>query len=104
MYSGNRRIDFLSIALEAYWRRGTALSVTLPLCDRIRQGFVNSAYIWGSYYKHKSSLFEIDQCLEFQQHWKKQVADGIVTMDYEAKLEVGSNDLFSFVQLISIHP
>ena len=85
--SRNVRLDFLAIAVEAYWRRGTALRVTLPLCDRIRKGLAKSGYIWAAHYERGNSV-SINQCLEFQEHWKKRVADGEVTMDYEAKPEV----------------
>jgi len=77
---------FLSIATEAYWRHGTALRVTLPLCERTRKGRAKSAHIWEAHYKYKGST-TIDQCLSFQEHWQKRVDQGEVTLDYEAKHE-----------------
>ena len=86
-HSTNGYIDFLAIAVEAHWRRGTALRETFSLCDRIREGLAASAHIWGAR-KHSVS---IDQCLEFQDLWKQRVANGEVTMDYEAKPAVRLN-------------
>jgi hypothetical protein len=85
-YDDEKHPYFLAIAVEAYWRRGTALRVTLPLCDRIRKGLAKSGYIWAAHYERSNSV-SINQCLKFQEHWKKRVADGEVTMDYEAKPE-----------------
>jgi hypothetical protein len=77
---------FLSIAVKAYWHRGTALRLTLPLCERVREGLAKSTYIWGAYNNlYKTNRGLIDHCLQFQEHWKKQSDDGKVTQDYEAK-------------------
>jgi hypothetical protein len=90
--------DFLAISAEAYWRRGTALRVTLPLCERIREGFKESAYIWEAHYKNKGSA-PIDQCLAFYEEWNERVAKGEVTLDYEAKHEVCATEHLSFAKL-----
>jgi len=81
-----KRPFFLSIAVKAYWHRGTALRLTLPLCERVREGLAKSTYIWGAYNNlYKTNRGLIDHCLQFQDHWKKQSDDGKVTQDYEAK-------------------
>jgi hypothetical protein len=93
-----RLIDFLAITVETYWWQGAALRKTLPLCDRVRAGLDKSAYIWGAHYKHRRSA-SIDQCLGFQEHWNKRVAEGEITMDYEAKPEASGTELFSIMML-----
>jgi hypothetical protein len=100
IYSRNGCVDFLSIAVKAFWHRRTPLRLTLPLCERVREGLAKSTYIWGiraNVYKQHSGC--IDHCLQFEEHWKKQVADGKVTMDYEAKPAVRSSEWLSFVKL-----
>ena len=89
-HSWNRCADFLSIAVKAYWHRGTALRLTLPLCERVREGLAKSAYIWGCWAEQDRGC--IDHSLQFQEHWTKQVADGKVTLDYEAKPAVRSKE------------
>jgi hypothetical protein len=41
----------------------------------------------------------IDHCLEFEEHWKKEVADGKVTMDYEATPAVRPEQIIVFICL-----
>jgi hypothetical protein len=72
--------------------------VTLPLCERIREGFEKSVYIWEAHYKNKGSA-PVEQCLAFYEEWKKRVAEGEVTMDYEAKHEVCLTEHLSFAKL-----
>jgi len=75
---------FLAIALEAYWWHGTALQVTLPLCQRVRQGLVKATYIWGARLSGRRSV-SINQCLEFEEEWTKRTSEGEFSMDHMAK-------------------
>lgn len=38
----------------------------------------------------------IDHCLQFEEHWKREVADGKVNMDFEAKPVVRSEEMMAF--------
>ncbi|KAH7907788.1 hypothetical protein BJ138DRAFT_1182187 [Hygrophoropsis aurantiaca] len=40
---------FLKVALEAYWRRGTILETTFPLCKRIRNSLSDAASVWDAW-------------------------------------------------------
>jgi hypothetical protein len=72
--------------------------VTLPLCERIREGFEKSMYIWEAHYKNKGSA-PVEQCLAFYEEWEKRLANDEVTMDYEAKHEVCPTEHLSFAKL-----
>lgn len=76
--------DFLAIALEAYWRHGTPLQVTLPLCERVRQSLAKATHIWEAYLKNGRNV-TINQCLEFQDEWTKRVDQGEFSMGHMAK-------------------
>jgi tetratricopeptide (TPR) repeat protein len=98
VYSRNRGADFLSIAVKAFWHRRAPLRLTLPLCERVREGLSNAEYLWGYWANiYKTNRGCIDHCLQFQEHWKKEVADGKVTMDYEAKPAVRLEEILVFI-------
>lgn len=73
--------------------------MTLPLCERIREGLAQSMYLWEAHYKSRGCV-SVNQCLDFYDKWKIRVDQGEVTMDYEAKHEVCPIVLQSFVELI----
>ncbi|KZP28930.1 hypothetical protein FIBSPDRAFT_927324 [Athelia psychrophila] len=62
---------YLAIAVEAYWRRGSSLSVTLVACRRIHDSVEKARYLWGS--RGKGSSPEIRMCMAFQDEWEERI-------------------------------
>lgn len=78
--------DLLAIAVEAYWRRGSSLSLTLGACRRIQDSVEKARYLWGS--RGKASSPEIRMCMAFYDEWGERVLKGEVSLDLVANPEV----------------
>lgn len=72
---------YLTIALEAYWWRGTPLRDTLPLCKRIRTTYEKAMKIWCLSGPASSRDPTIKQALEFERHCQEEILEGNLTLD-----------------------
>jgi hypothetical protein len=79
--------DFLKIALEAIWWRSEPLSVTIPLCKRIRQAIPKMKKIWELSQFAKIRDPNLAQALEFEQSVSRSILEGQLTLDDAARPE-----------------
>lgn len=72
-------VYFLKIALEAHWWRGDPLSITLPLCARIRSAIPDTKKIWEMYMDKMEQ--EYQTVLDFETEFRQAIEEGKTTLD-----------------------
>jgi hypothetical protein len=78
---------FLKIALDARWRSGSPLKVTLPLCARIRNAVTEMKKIWE--FSADASIVEPQYkvVFAFEKRFRTLLEDGKATLDDVARPE-----------------
>jgi len=92
-----KHITFLSVAVQAYWRRGTALRLTYLLSKRMCEDKAVAQRIWLARLTTDAG-WNINKVVEFKEECDKAIAKGKMTLDGMGKQCRGqSRDIF-FVQ------
>ncbi|KAF8079125.1 TPR-like protein [Lyophyllum atratum] len=75
------RVNYLKVALEAYWFGEAPLMITLPLCKEIREATPDMKRIW----EHSQAAERLGKWLDivqaFEKNYRKLLSEGKVTLE-----------------------
>jgi hypothetical protein len=84
---------FLSVAVQAHWRRGTSLRLTYLLSKRVWEDKAIAERIWLRRLT-KGQDWVMDGVLSFKEDCDKAIASGKMTLDDVVQPEVGTPDTY----------
>ena len=84
---------FLSMAVQAHWRRGTSLRLTYLLSKRVWEDKAIAERIWLRRLT-KGQDFVMDGVLSFKEDCDNAIASGKMTLDDVVQPEVGTPDTY----------